>query len=915
MEVQPVRYDVFISYSHSADEVLATHLQNDLAQFSKDYYKQDAIKIFRDRTNISAGGYLSEAIEEALINSRFLILLASPEAARSEWVNKEVAQFKKTHEPDSILILLLRGGLAWDDAGGDFDWLITNAIPSGLRNTFHKEPHFMDLRGHKVTRNRFFRSASYYREVARIVSHLKDETPDLVVLHFKEKKKRQLIVTGFISFASLLLMLLLMSARNNLDLQKQLSTEFQKNAIIESINASLWRHRISRDSLLTVSQKTPLIATFEEPSEERFIYNNQFLIDILYSSDIKEISLNTDRDKQYNGEFDTEDKTLLLRDSTIFNTIVFDTDKPENDASPGSFMTGTRYLTYLSNMHRKNARSNIGSSEKLEWREVKQNSVQIYNQRGRLIDQLPVSFETLTSLQGYDDNLVTVSIGEGVSFWNLETLDYLYTLGSRGSISATFSPDRSFLAIGYFDGFVEIWNVKDRRAVSLFRHGPPVHKIYYTDDGTYILTENHEYNAPPVATFWPKARVWLNPVQSIDIASEVTVGGSKTRIADSGWNYLNAGYQTMLSNNGSFLVTNEGDDIRVWDTETGNLTFELNAVSKNNVVSATLVDDNQFFYVKGHLDKITYDLFKVDLTQKTVEQVSSYSDNTLKHALLTKDGLFLLMHSSRSGNIINTIKQRTITSEEVVKEYSVSCKSPRYMLTNYQRTLAIFCKEDDQTYYQKYILYLETGAAEHVVVDSKKQIEQRVNAANERFEQSGFSYRKTTLDRQFIVGFFDMGAGSPNFTVVDAKDFNEVVTSSSPDCESSPTFSNSGKYIVYNNAAGVLRSSSENAELTGKIEIFERETARTYILKQDSWSAKFAFNIDESLIASLTVSGILQIWNISDGSLINSFRIDDRRSDFDYCHSTIEMYFSPDSRSIYLGIPEHKVQIWRLYPK
>jgi MTH538 TIR-like domain (DUF1863) len=55
------------------------------------WYRRRALRIFRDDTSLSATPSLWPSIEHALGQSRFLILLASPEAATSPWVRKEIA--------------------------------------------------------------------------------------------------------------------------------------------------------------------------------------------------------------------------------------------------------------------------------------------------------------------------------------------------------------------------------------------------------------------------------------------------------------------------------------------------------------------------------------------------------------------------------------------------------------------------------------------------------------------------------------------------------------------------------------------------------------------------------------------------------------------------------------------------------
>ena len=125
-------YSAFISYSHAADDRFADALQRALHRFAKPWYKLRALRIFRDQTNLSANPALWPSIEQALGESAFFLLLASPEAARSKWVRREVEHWKTTRPTQTLLLVLTDGELCWDAEHGEFDWDRTTAIPGCL---------------------------------------------------------------------------------------------------------------------------------------------------------------------------------------------------------------------------------------------------------------------------------------------------------------------------------------------------------------------------------------------------------------------------------------------------------------------------------------------------------------------------------------------------------------------------------------------------------------------------------------------------------------------------------------------------------------------------------------------------------------------------------------------------------------
>ena len=72
-------YDAFISYSHRLDAAITARLQAELQRFAKPWYRIRALHVFRDQTSLAASPHLWTTIEEALADSSWLILMASPE--------------------------------------------------------------------------------------------------------------------------------------------------------------------------------------------------------------------------------------------------------------------------------------------------------------------------------------------------------------------------------------------------------------------------------------------------------------------------------------------------------------------------------------------------------------------------------------------------------------------------------------------------------------------------------------------------------------------------------------------------------------------------------------------------------------------------------------------------------------------
>jgi TIR domain len=139
-------YAAFISYSHAVDGRLAPALQQALHGFARPWYRLRALRVFRDESTLAVSPGLWSSIEQALAGSRWFILLASPEAAASPWVQREVGYWCREKSPSTLLIVLTGGTLAWRPDGRDFDWAATTALPrSQLERVFPEEPRYIDL--------------------------------------------------------------------------------------------------------------------------------------------------------------------------------------------------------------------------------------------------------------------------------------------------------------------------------------------------------------------------------------------------------------------------------------------------------------------------------------------------------------------------------------------------------------------------------------------------------------------------------------------------------------------------------------------------------------------------------------------------------------------------------------------------
>ena len=179
-------YFAFISYQRK-DEEWADRLRNKLEHYRlpSSVRKQNASlpkeirPIFRDALEL-AGGVLAKEIETALQQSKFLIVICSPNSAKSPWVNKEIQTFIDLGREDRIIPFIIDGTPFSDKPD-------TECFPPALRS----------LKGEKellgININELGRDAASIKVVARMFG-LKFDT--LWQRYEREKKRKRWMWIG-----------------------------------------------------------------------------------------------------------------------------------------------------------------------------------------------------------------------------------------------------------------------------------------------------------------------------------------------------------------------------------------------------------------------------------------------------------------------------------------------------------------------------------------------------------------------------------------------------------------------------------------------------------------------------------------------------------------------------------------------
>ena len=135
--------------------------------------------VFRDRDDLATAESLSQSIEQALDESEALLVICSPDAVASRWVNAEIAYFRRKHPQRPVLAFVVRG-----DPAGDPDLQPDKAVfPVNLLLTDIDQP-----RGERIEPL----AADARREADGFSTAFLKLTAGLIGVHYDQLRHREL---------------------------------------------------------------------------------------------------------------------------------------------------------------------------------------------------------------------------------------------------------------------------------------------------------------------------------------------------------------------------------------------------------------------------------------------------------------------------------------------------------------------------------------------------------------------------------------------------------------------------------------------------------------------------------------------------------------------------------------------------
>lgn len=474
------QYIAFISYKRE-DEKWAKWIQDKLEHYnlpaSLKKVRPDLPKqvrpIFRDTTDLS-GGVLEEAIDKALSQSIFLIVICSPRAAKSQWVCKEVLRFIELGKAENIIPFIVDGIPYSDDSKECFP--VTLKTLSGNK----------ELLGINI--NESGKDAALVKVVARIFN-LSFDT--LWQRHLRRQKRRLrrilLAISAFILFLCGIILHLQDINRTILSQKVQLQND--------SILMSQHLERIKADSVKLSEQKDSILFQKKE----------------LHDANVQLVKKNDDL--RLKTDIALKNQAIAIAARSIFHT-------DNGDSYLGRILAlealHNRPQTLeaehaLRHSHLSNDAQYIGHTQQVNCVDISSDDKYIISgaddmvivwdkNLGSKVKELDLLTHPVVSVQfSKDDEYALIASTSEIILLETHqwTVVHHYKNGHNNSISEVkFGPDSTIVSCDW-GGYVVVWNIAEENIRNRFKaHDRGETGIDFSPSQQYMVTKSNAQSFP-----------------------------------------------------------------------------------------------------------------------------------------------------------------------------------------------------------------------------------------------------------------------------------------------------------------------------------------------------------------------------------------------------------------------------------
>lgn len=606
MAAEPYKYWAFISYSHQ-DSTAAAWLHQALESYlvprrlvgrttPLGAIPRRLFPVFRDRDELSSSAELGEAINEALRRSRYQIVICSPRAAASRWVNEEIRYFKSLGREDRVLALIIDG----DPGAGAAGTPERECFPPALRHRVDAdgaissrptEPIAADMR-----RSMGGRSEARLKLIAGLLGL------DYDALRQRERTRRRWQRLRWAAGAAALVLALTAAWQAEQGIRAEHARQARLARLLDAgRKESLLGHPARAATLLSAAYSGGL----DSPALRLLLRRAMNTIDA-------QTTIRTHHDDDAAGI------AAWMPDGTRFVTLWHNAKLW--DAGTGALLAtlgDSNYSADLGVLPNADG-SRLAVEGRPEFTEERSH-VDLYDTASgkRLLHAAGGATacrrgNAFRSFTPDGSKLAVIDPFGTVAIYATDDGRLLRHLPSRNALSAGFSADGRRLVTAGDDGSVTVWDAASGRSLLAFASGQgPRIQAFFAPDGRLFVTDS-------------KGKVRIRD-------------GDDGRLIDALGGHTRDIIQAQISADGRRLLTNSDDGAKVWDLATGD---QLLSVPCQCTVSVDYDLDPTGAHLLSRIDSLRVAIWNVD-EQRLLTTLGGHSSE-VNSLIYSPDGTKLL---------------------------------------------------------------------------------------------------------------------------------------------------------------------------------------------------------------------------------------------------------------------------------
>lgn len=683
-------YFAFISYK-SEDVEWAIWIQHELEHYhlpasynGRTDIRQELRPVFRDIDELSAGN-LPEQIKQALENSQNLIVICSPQSAKSPWVNQEVETFIGLGRTDRVFPFIVEGNSPKEffppallNLPKNEERLGGDVSKNGRDAAFVKVVAGMLGVGFDSLWNR------YEKEKAEEERKQREQRDRLMISQsrFLSEKANSLVEDGDSYTARLLALEALPKDINNPDRPYVVEAEIALRRASQS-NSAVLRGHIDKVTSIALSPNGHIIASAsfdgtirlwdfrtgqtvqELPIKEKPLFAVSFSPDgcyIAYSyAENEDFSIYIwclDKNCQYcvlKGHRSVTRSISFSRDSLSLITASYDGTIRIWDVHEGKCRKVLRDDGKFVNS------AALSPDERYIASASADNIIRIWDAaKGVLIKKLEGHTDVATNVVFSGDGSMLASTSEDytIRIWDTATWECKQCLKGhqRFVLSAAFSPDNLILVSGSLDNTIRLWELEEGQCVGVLKgHFDRVNSVLFHQEGNLAVSSSDDTTVR-IWELWgtePKNK----PLKEVPVFRDSYISSDKTLSAE------RVDSRTICvrdKKSGTILHKGEGHTDEVWCIAFSPNDKYIASASLDKTIRIWDANTLECIHIlKGH----TTAVMNVSFSPDSKYVVSTSPDNTIRvWEVSTGHCIFVIENEEKTGTYFTTDGRHVVSN-------------------------------------------------------------------------------------------------------------------------------------------------------------------------------------------------------------------------------------------------------------